>query len=72
MAKMTGEISQLAVLMEEVKLDSIIMQWASAQFGGIKHSAAIQDAAENLAVSQEELTFHCNQDESKSVTKDLD
>ena len=29
--------SQLAVSMEEVALDSIITQWASSQFGGIKH-----------------------------------
>ncbi len=65
-------ISQLAILMEEVELDSIIMQWASLQFGGIKHTAALQDAAENLAASLEELSFHCDQDESKSDTKDPD
>jgi len=34
-----GRISQLAVLMEQVEPDSIIMQQALAQFGGIKHTA---------------------------------
>jgi len=67
-----GPISQLVILMEEVALDSIITQWASAQFGGIKHIIALQDAAENLATSQEKFSFHCDQDESKSETKDLD
>jgi len=46
-----GPISQLAVSMEEVVLDSILMQWASVQFEGIRHTAAIQDAAENMANS---------------------
>jgi len=67
-----GRISQLTVSMEEVELDAIIMQWASMQFSGIKHIAALQDVAENLAASQEELSFHRDQDESKSDTKDPD
>jgi len=36
-------LSQLSVLMEEVVLDSIILQWAVIQFGGIKEIVALQD-----------------------------
>jgi len=65
-------ISQLAMSMEEVALDSIIMQWASSQFGGIKHIAALQEAAENLATSHEDLSLHCDKDERKLDTNNPD
>jgi len=65
-------ISQLTVSMEEVALDSIIMQWASSQFGGSKHIVAIQEAAKNFSTSQEDLSLHHDQDERKMGTEDPD
>jgi len=65
-------ISQLVVSMEENVLDLIIMQWASSQFGGIKHIAATQEAAENWAALQNDFSIHHDQDEMESNTEDLD
>ena len=65
-------ISQLVVSMEENALDSIIMQWASSQFGGIKHIAATQEAVENWAALQNDFSIHHDQDEMESNTEDLD
>jgi len=35
--------SQLAVSMEELELDTILMQWAMYQFGGTMHIANLHD-----------------------------
>jgi len=61
-------VSQLAVSMDEVGLDSIITHWASSQFGGIKHIAGIQEATENFAASQDELSMHYEQEENTAGT----
>ncbi len=38
-------MSQLAVLMEELELDTVLMQWAMYQFGGMTHIAGLHDIA---------------------------
>jgi len=45
----SNQVSQLAVSLEELTLDSVITHWASAQIGGIKHIVALQKETMCLA-----------------------
>jgi len=45
----TQEEGQLAVSIEELTLDPVIIQWASTQFGGIQHIVALQEEAMSMA-----------------------